>query len=410
MTPFIEQYLEICRNTEPPKIFQLWASISITAAALGRNVWFKHGMVSIVPNIYVMLIGEPGSRKSTAIKTAKKFLAHSGYETLAPDKSTKEKFLLDFEKGFTFDSDAIENEEELNTFLESELESESREVYIPADEWLEFFGEANVGFATLLGTLWDYDGVYRDRLKNSKSVSVPNPTVNILGGCTHDTFKLSFPPNLLGHGFISRLILVFGERRAERITWPREISDIEKNLIAKQLQEMRHKLFGQMTVTSQGMEVLDEIYKSWEDLEDIRFQHYSTRRFTQLLKLCLIIAAQHMTTEVTREHIIAANTILTYTEQAMPKALGEFGASKNSAVTQKIIAILDASDSPVTIKQLWKLLSRDLDKLTDLAQILQNLTQADKIQRQKGGFLPNRIVRYPTPHLINFTELEKYLT
>lgn len=416
MTPFIEEYLSVFSDTEPPKIFHLWTSISLTAAALGKNVWFNHGISTVFPNIYVMFIGHPGSRKSVSIKAGKKILRQSGYETFAPDKSTKEKFLLDFEKGFSFDTDEVAiDEPSIEAFLGGDIESESREVYIPADEWLEFFGEGNVGFATLLGTLWDYDGVYRDRLKNSKSVTVPNPVVNVLGGCTHDTFKLAFPPALLGHGFISRLILVYGERGAKKITFPKEITPETTAPLAETLQKIKHLLAGQIKIRSDGFKALDDIYQNWLELDDSRFQHYSTRRFTQLLKLCIIIAAQNLRTELWEEDVLIANTILTYTEQFMPKALGEFGANRNSGVVQKIMSILDTSDAPVDMKELWKQCSRDLEKFTDLAQIIQNLLQAEKIQRAplpggKHGYLPRRVVRINGVPFVNLSLIEKLFT
>lgn len=405
ISDYLTAYMELVAGTEPPKIFQLWSALSASSAVMGRNIWFRHGSNTVCPNMYVMLIGEPGSRKSTAIKRAKNLVIKSGYETVAANKSTKEKFLMDFELGFTYTSDDPDGEHSLDQLLAGDLEVGSREVYIPADEWLAFFGEGNTNFATCLGDLWDYEGIYRERLKNSKSVTIPNPTVSILGGATHDTFKLAFPANLLGHGFLSRMLLIFGERSKERITWPRDITDEEEAPLINMLQRMRHGSYGQVSPDYGALELLDTIYKGWQDLDDARFQHYSTRRFTQLLKLSLILVGQHGGKEVKKQDVLAANTILTYSEQFMSKALGEFGAAKSSAVVQKICSILDTASKAVTAKELWKQVSRDLEKFTDLAQILQNLQHAEKVQyvKEKGGYLPKKAFK---PVMEGVTDME----
>ena len=90
-------YFEYVKDTESPKIFHRWSLIASVGALLGRQYYMPFGTTRIFPNQYIMLIGNPGTRKSSAIKTAKKILAHTGYDTFAAEKTTKEKFLLDLE-------------------------------------------------------------------------------------------------------------------------------------------------------------------------------------------------------------------------------------------------------------------------------------------------------------------------
>lgn len=410
MTPYLEEYMKLFFDTEPPKIFHLWSAISASSAVLGRNIWFRFGNGNIYPNLYMMLIGEPGSRKSSAIKAAKKLVAKSGYETIAPNKSSKEKFLMDFELGFTYNSDEPDPELDVMAYLDGDIEGDVKEVYIAADEWLAFFGEGNVNFATCLGDMWDFEGIYRERLKNSKSVTIPHPTVSILGGATHETFKLAFPASLLGHGFLSRMLLIYGERSSIRITWPTEISEAEEQGVVDRLTRMRHGVYGQAVPNKEALAALDEIYRSWSDLEDTRLQHYGTRRFTQLLKLCLILLGQRESLELGAEDVISANTILTHAELYMGKALGEFGSAKTSNVAHTILSFLESSQKPVNAKELWKLVSRDLETPNQLIQVLQNLQHAEKIQFIKDrGYLPMKVARPSMDHLINLSALERLL-
>ena len=91
---FISSYLEHTSDTEAPMLFHRWSAISIIAATLGRQMYFQLGHFRINPNLYIMIMGEAASRKSTAIKIAKKLLVKSGYSNIAANKTSKEKFLL----------------------------------------------------------------------------------------------------------------------------------------------------------------------------------------------------------------------------------------------------------------------------------------------------------------------------
>jgi hypothetical protein len=243
-------------------------------------------------------------------------------------------------------------------------------------------------FFSLLGNLWDYEGVFRNRIKHGRSVAIVNPTISILSGNTHTSFAECFPAQSIGQGFLSRIILVYGEATGKKITFPKKPHRELTEDIIKQLREIKEKVKGEALITIESSHALDMIYKSWVDLEDGRFKHYSTRRFTHLLKLCLICMASRASTSVEIQDIVFANTILTYTEQLMPKALGEFGKSKHAEAAGKIMSALYETSKPLDLHALWKIVSNDLDKVADLGNLLTNLQQADKIQAVgKGGFL-----------------------
>ena len=393
MGDFFSSYLEYTDNTESPKIFHRWSAIAGIGAFLGRQYYFQHGHFTIYPNVYSMLIGSPGTRKSTAIKLMRKILVEAGYTTIAADKSTKEKFLLDL--AGEGDEGALPTPEELlDKNLFGDDNASDAEMFIMADEFNDFFGNGNIEFISLLGTLWDYSGVYRNRIKNGKSVSIKNPTVSILGGNTPTGFSLAFPTEILGQGFFSRILLIYGDPNGKRIPFPISPDPEHTRVIIEFLRCIKAEVFGAATLHPVAQKLLERIYKHPPSLDDVRFESYATRRFTHLLKLCLIMSASERCTTITERHVIAANTVLSYTEQLMPKALGEFGKAKNSDVTHKIVQLLDSTSRVLTYKEIWKHVSNDLEKMADLSTLLQNLATADKIQLVPGGqgFLPKKKV------------------
>lgn len=386
---FISQYLDYIGETEAPVFYHRWCCISMIGAYLGRQYNFSLGHFDIYPNIYCMLIGEPGARKSTAIKIAKKIITSAGYDKISADRSTKEKFLLDLA------GEDVEQKPEdiLDTQLWGDSGALPAEMFIACDEFNDFIGNGNVEFISLLGTFWDYTGApYTNRIKNGKSVSITDPTISILGGNTPTNFARAFPPEILGQGFFSRLLLIHGEETGRRITFPEAPAAEHTQAIIQALQAIKVSVKGKATLDADAKKLLDKIYKGWKGIDDVRFKSYSNRRFTHLLKLCLITSAARYSSVVSVADIVYANTILTHTEHLMPKAMGEFGKSRNSDVSHKIMQLMEANTLPLSMKDVWVHVHSDLEKMKDLSDLMQNLLAANKIMSVPNGFLLRRKV------------------
>lgn len=405
---FFSEYIAYAHDTEVPVFFHRWAAIASVGALLGRSCWFQHGHFLVHPNIYCMLIGKPATRKTTAIKLIKSLIRKAGYTEIAADKSTKEKFILDL-AGKDFNPETNESsvlDQNLWGDSNESLESEITEMFIMADEFNDFFGNNILDFVAFLGNLWDYVGVYENKVKNSSSVKIPNPTISILGGNTPTSFSTAFPPEIIGQGFFSRILLIYGEPSGKQITFPEEPKPEDTAHIVSRLRYIRNNPIGKIPLTPTAKLLLDKIYKTWKGVDDVRFESYSNRRFTHLIKLCMVHAAACRTNEISEEIVIYANTVLAHTEHLMPKALGEFGRAKYSDTSHKVISIIENNDNVTSIKQIWKHIHNDLESMTQLAEILRKLVGAEKIQSTKGGFLPViKVVTENSTDLVDYTFL-----
>lgn len=391
---FFDEYAAYTLFTEPPRLYNRWCAISIIATLLGRNVHLQFGHKKLYPNQYIMLVGGSGTRKSTAIGIARDLLKETGYDTIAAEKTSKEKFLLDLQDGLFGDDSA--DSEVLHQSADSLWQDDNtvRECLVAADEFNDFVGNGNVDFLSLLGSLWDYDGIYKARVKNSKSVAIPFPTINMLAGNTSDRLASAIPIDAIGQGFTSRIFLVHGERSDRRYSRPPSPTEEQKRNILDKMRKVQSFCRGTATATDEAWDLLDRLYRSWPALDDSRFSAYSSRRYPHLLKLSLIFAAARYENTITVRDVTYANTVLTLTESFMPRAFGEFGKARNSSTANKVVEHLLANDTePQSITSIFKAVSSDLEKVTDLAVILMNLEKAGKIQNVQGkGFLPKRVV------------------
>lgn len=376
---FISTYMRMCdlENSEAPAIYHRWCCLSIMGAYIGRQCWVNFGIGNIYPNQYIMLMGEPGTRKGSAMGVARKLLKKTGYTRFSKDKTSKERFLVDMKQYDTTD-ESLEDLEMLS--MDSPSES-----YIMAGEFTDFIGQGNMDFVTFLTNVWDNLDKYEHPKLHGKSVEVYKPTVNLLGGNTPEGFALAFPPEALGNGFLSRVILLHAEPTSVRVAWPEPPDELLMADLANRMIFAKKTLAGEIVVTTEAKKIASEIYKKEIPVDDARFKHYQQRRYIHMLKIALLLAVYDARGQIQPIDMVRANTVLAVAERHMGKALGEFGASRYSGVAGKILSHLAGSVLPQDSTDLWKVCARDLTKRTELSDILLGLQTAEKIQVKSIG-------------------------
>ncbi len=394
MKGFYDRYFEYIGLTESPRLYHRWTAISIIAALLGRRLYIPFGHDNIFPNHYILLVGDPGARKGTAITPGKRLLKSSGYAKFSPDRISPERFIIELENASRIE---LNGEKDLIELENLTLEEVS-ELYVAIGEFGDFIGDGNLNFIRLLTNLWDNLPEYKHPKIHGKSVAVPKPTVNIFAGTTSQDIATSIPVEAIGQGFFSRFILVHGEGKGRLYSDLPAVDDAERKEFAKELIDIKTHMDGEVVRSETVKKLLHKIYTEFSDIDDYRFKHYSTRRFTHLLKAAMVIQAMRKDINMSEEDCINANTLLHYTELRMPKALGEYGKSKNADVTNNVMSIIRTSKRPIQMKDIYKQVVQDLNKQGDLIDILNNLKLAGKIQvvdilpENKKGFAPLALI------------------
>jgi len=383
-TDFFAKYLQYSGGTEVPQFFNRWAAITGLSAWMGQDAWFQHGNRRIFPNLYVMLIGEPGTRKSTAIKSFTKLMRRAGFNAFSSEKTSKEKFLLDLANG---------EKDDRHDYLDRDLfgHGNDAETYTPimiaADEFNDFFSADIYSFVSTLGVLWDWDSPtpYKVSVKHGDSPMIQNPSITILGGNTTTTLCKTFPPELLGQGFFSRVIFVHGSPNGKKIPFPEEKSSEEIEYILNEMGKLKESLKGRFDLAADAKDLLEHIYMKFKGLGDVRFSGYENRRFDHLIKLTQVHAFADCSSSIEVRHVIRANTILTQTEYYMPDAFGHFGMARNSEIVDRVMKVLSNVRKPMTFTDLMGHVHGDVGKLSELSEIVKHLHVVNKIQLVDGG-------------------------
>lgn len=341
---------------------------------LGRQYWFPHGHWHVYPNMYIMLQGLPGVRKSTAINIGTKVLKKAGYGRFASNRMSRQMFLEELYHINQPDTDNMSFDALMDL-----KEDRPYEVSIHASEFLDFIGQGDKDYLMLLTSLWDNLDSYKNPKITSKSVVINKPTVNFIGGNTPAGLNMAFPPETLEGGTLSRFLFIYAASTGKKILFPSPPDPTKEEALVRRLIEIRDKIRGEATVSKEAEEVLEVIYNDQQPLEDPRLVFYFSRRLTHLLKLCLVCSAARLSTVIEAKDVLLANTMLGAAEYSMPKALGHFGRNRGSATINNMIEFIEEIGRPVLPKELYQKFMADFNRENDFINLLMDLQTSGKV-------------------------------
>lgn len=213
-------YMRYTFDTESHPRFHKWVGLSVLAAALQKKVWFSLGRLKIHPNLYTVLVSEPGiARKSQAISWGRKLLTGVPTINVGADATTPQALLIDLEEA------RAETElGNLETVSHSSLSIFSK-------EFATFMGSKkdNIGMITFLTDIFDAEEIpFKYRTKNSGDNTIASPYLNLLAATTPSSLADQFPVGAIGGGLTSRMLFIWADRRLKSIPEPEKSPEIEQ--------------------------------------------------------------------------------------------------------------------------------------------------------------------------------------
>lgn len=369
---FLSKYLQYTEETEPPKLFHIWAAMATIGACAGRHLWLETGLGPTYLNSYVALVGPPGTRKTAALNAATKLLRDVTDVRLAPKDTGGQR------QGLISAIEDKEDEElaEAMSVLESGDEAamisqlsamplkvndpDKHTMHIAASEWGSIMGQNNLELTRFLLEVWDGED-YSYRLKHS-SCSLDKPLLSMLCATTPVDISKILPPEAVGGGFTSRMIFVHASKRYKKIPLSKVFYDTSVvPEIKSVLAEINRKMRGPMAMSNEAAELEEHMYMSeTPSVTDMRFTYYLERRHTHMLKLAAAYALSDGRMTMMQRDIEQSNALLAATEKGMPAALGEFGLSKIAVAKQNLLEYLTHTATPLSASFLFHLVRRDM--------------------------------------------------
>ena len=388
--PFLQTYLKYVEDTETPRIMHIWTALAGAGACLGRRVYLPFGITDIYANMFVLLVGPPGMRKSTALNIMQERIKSSTNIRFTPDDTAgaRQGLIIALENKDETASEKDEAElraavaaidlEVLNGYKINIDSRDEHTMFAVASEFGSFIGTNAGEMTTFLNRMFDGED-YDYKIRTNRHI-LRNPLLSLIAGTTPINIATSLPSSAIGHGFTSRIVLVFANRKYKKVSRPKKLDPELAKYIDDLFGWLYHTFDGEMVETEGAKKLIDDLYDVEVKLNDPRFIYYLDRRQQHLYKTAIILAACRKDREIKFEDVQEANLLLTYTEQFMPDALGEFGLSPLSNAKQKMVEFIQHAQGPVTVNILWAVMARDM-KQVDFRNSLSELTNAGKIMQ-----------------------------
>lgn len=410
---FISDYFAVTEGSEPLLEYHVWSMLGALSAFAGKRFWFNLGHLRFYPQLYIVLVGVPGTRKTTAMDFAKNMVLDSGICPFATTQITKEA--LTQEMSSTVDGKAKRTPFSGQKFFEHEGQPvEYNQYTIFASEIVDFISVNPQGFLDFLTAVWDTK-IVEVKTKNKGHDFVANPCINFMGCMTPEKMKGYMKMSILTGGFARRTAFVFASTK-KIIPFPVEPpQDAYRRCVefGKSIQS----LSGPFDWTNE----VKEFYGDWyvENQKTIKDRHPTTHGWYEtkmeiLFKLSMLISLAE-----TRERVItlpAYRLAMRYCEMVENKLERVFegsGINPNSQVAAQVCRMLEAMNTPMNKKHLEMMF---FDQATDLNALKDTLTHLVSVGRlaertlSSGTTLLGTVIA--TPECLNrysVEELSKFL-
>lgn len=378
---WIDSFMLLTENSEPPVLFRKWTAISTIAAALQRKVRVDLGIsLTIYPNFYVVLVGPSATGKGTAMKYASDIINQVAAIRLSAQATSLQALIRRMKETNLTDID-----------IETGKQIYHSSLTIFSNEFTVFLGYHNRELISALcdwydcHERWSYDTIKRDREE------IIGVWVNILAGTTPDNIQSSLPMEAIGGGLTSRIIFVNEEKRNKLVVFTAataEEIDIQKRLVHDL--ERIALMSGCFRYTPDAM----DFYADWcyhEDknppFHDKKFDGYCGRRRHHLISLAMICSASHSDhLVISKDDLDRAATMLSEVEVKMGTVFRGMGRSDVSSLISDAIVFMQNSATPdIPVYQFARQFEGDVDKMT-MDRVLTTLESMNyiKIVRRPG--------------------------
>ena len=293
LNDWLASYLNFTEATEAPTYIHYWTGVSAIAAILGRNVWFPLDTFRWYANHYIILVGPPDViSKSTTMKIGMDLVkAVNGFE-MGPNSCTWQALVK-----------YMEEHEQDREFTPGKI-TKVAPCTITVSELGNFLKTNDGEMLDMMISLWDGDTINKMLIKEGGSVFIERPLLNFNGCTTPSWIRRSIPLDMLEGGLLSRMILVYANKKAKLVPYPNKGNVTGYALKKAQLVadlETIGKLRGAFKLSPDAEKFGSDWYiKTFgKDLsDDVGSRDLITRKQSHIHKLAMVISASRRDTLV----------------------------------------------------------------------------------------------------------------
>ena len=356
---WIDGFMQLTENSEPPILFRKWTAISAIASALQRKVRIDWGTsLTFYPNLFVVLVGPSATGKGTVMNFALDIMSKVPAIKMSAQATSLQALIRRLKETNLTDIDMVTGEQQFHSSMS-----------IFSKEFTVFLGYHNRELMAALCDWYDCDSRWKYETISRKTEEIVGVWVTLFGGTTPESVKSAIPLEAIGGGLTSRIIFIYEEKRAKLVVLPTQTQR------ERDLQEMLTRDLEQISMWSGQFRYTENFASEWSDwcfnadknppFYDKKFDGYMGRRRGHLMKLCMILAASHGQNGLvlTADDLGNANILLLEAEINMSSVFKGLGKSDISALVQdSIVFITNSATSDIPVWQFARHFEGDMDK------------------------------------------------
>lgn len=382
---FLRDYEITTRNNEVPKTYHLFSALVTLSTLVSSRVWMDCGIFIARPNLYVVLTGEPGIKKNTALYVARRLINEIDDKIpLSGECQSKE----DLVRSMTGHARVCELPDDIKVPPRFHPLNDARTKFsycpmsVMVPELGEFLGIGAGRMIDFLTAIFDVEDYKHSTIKRGDEIVVM-PYLTVLSATVPDWITSRLKDDVITGGFSSRTIFVYEDRPPKRIAFPeidKEMEDAWDRLVAHGKQLLQVK--GPFTWGAGTKEYYAHWYENLPMPEDVMLRGWYNRKGLHALKVSMLISLSEGFDRVIEiNHLQMAIELLDITERNLPKVFRGVGRNELFGIANKVVELLERTPGrALPEKFVKKELFREAD-ITEIAKIIAHLVESGKVRR-----------------------------
>ncbi len=416
MPDFIEDYLTLTRDTKPPLEFHVWCMLGLLSIFAGRRFWFCNGHLKFDTKLYIVLVGDPGTGKSTATDFVKNILRESKLCPMSATQVTKEA--LTQKMSSTFEGKLKKTPFEGQKYFEYQGQKiEYNQYAIVSDELVEFIAPNPQGMMDFLTNAWGAS-IIDVETKNKGCDFIENPYITLLACMTPQKMKGLMKFSILTGGMARRTAWMFSNG-SNWVPWAKK-PDQE---IVQRILAFGHKLqnyCGEFTCSPETA----EFYETWDkdNHATLKDKHPNVRTWYEskaemLWKISMLAALATLDFDspsyvIQLPHYRLALRWCELLENNLQRVFEGAGINPNSGAISQVVHMLEGMNEPMNRKHLVAMFMDNVTNLREFEDSLGHLVACGRLEQRDlyhsttllGTVIgaPTAFAKYSNPELVPF--------
>ncbi len=353
-------------------LYDLWSAVSCMSSLVSRRCWINQGYFTIYPNLYIVLVGAPGGRKTSAMNICKDLLRDVGGVDFAATAMTKEALCKYMAQNCQ------------KTFVYKERQRTYTPITLCLTELSHFLGSGtSAHMIDFLTTIYDQD-IYDAKTKNKGDDIIPGPYLTILACTTPSNITRYLKEDVISGGFSRRTLFAYELEDGDPIPFP-TITPAAQTAMneciawGKQLQQVAGEFTWDHPAIDWYAKWYTELWESLKSKHDILTRGYYKSKHIQLLKVAMLVALCESHDLILKiEHLGIGLELLNKLEANLPKVYEGIGRNELNAVAAKLMEVLTSAGEPMLEKQLRAVMFREAD-VQEIIGLTNHLLATDRI-------------------------------